>query len=220
MITPEDVEYGERVVCLGNRANKHVTVELAARAIAENIPGDFAECGVLSGGHPALMAWAIKTRGGVGRRVHLYDSFQGVPMAGPRDTQHYKDVMGVNPDPDKGIACGRCVGTRQQVESNLRTWDVAESILVYHEGWLQEILPVEDLPQLALLRVDVDLYDSTVPIFRHLYPQMASGAFVISDDWGEGPTAPCRLAVIETIGYEPDVTPVEGQVTTVWWRKP
>lgn len=218
MITQSDFDYCERVVCLGNRNNKHLTIELAERAIRENIQGDFAECGVLSGGHPALMAWTIKTRGS-DRRVHLYDSFEGVPMAGVEDSDHYKQVMGVNPDPSKGIACGRCIGTVEQVKENMVKWDVDESRLIYHKGWLQEVLKSEGVfvPKLALLRIDVDLHDSTLPIMEYLYPKMPHGAFIISDDWG----APaCQKAVLKYLDYVPPVTPVEGQNTTVWWRKP
>lgn len=215
-----DIEYCERVVCLGNAKNKHLTMELATRAIKENIPGDFAECGVLSGGHPALMARVLKMHGRWDRRVHLYDSFEGVPQPGPDDEEDYRRAFGINPDRDRGVATGRCVGTLEQVRTNMIRWDVPDKVLIYHPGWLQEVLVSEAIPSLALLRVDVDLYDSTTPIFKYLYPEMPSGAFIISDDWGEGPAAPCRRATIQALGYEPKVTPVEGQVTTVWWRKP
>ena len=220
-MTEDDVLYCDGVVCLGNAKNKYLTMTLAERALAEGIPGDFAECGVLSGGHPAIMARVLKTRNIRDRRVHLYDSFEGVPQPGPDDEEDYRKTYGVNPDRTRGIALGRCVGTVEQVRANMRTWNVPESSLVYHIGWLQEMLPRQEIPKLALLRVDVDLYDSTTPIFKYLYPAMPSGAFVISDDWGEGPNAPCRLATIRALGgWVPDVTPVEGQPTTVWWRKP
>lgn len=220
MLNDQDLQYCERVVCLGNAKNKHLTIELAERAIAEGIKGDFAECGVLSGGHPALMAWTLRTRGGSDRKVHLYDSFEGIPQPGPDDVADYKRMYGVNENRSKGIPTGLCVGTMAQVTSNMKTWDVSESMLVYHKGWLQEVLPREEIPTLALLRIDVDLYDSTIPIFQYLYAKMPSGAFIISDDWGESAAAPCRVASIKMMGYEPKVTPVEGQDTTVFWRKP
>ena len=111
-------------------------------------------------------------------------------------------------------------GTLEQVQANMVAWKIPSSMLVYHKGWLQEVLACEEIPTLALLRVDVDLYDSTIPIFQYLYPKMPSGSYIISDDWGESAAAPCRVAAIKTMGYEPKVTPVEGQITTVWWRKP
>ena len=205
---------------LGNRANRNLTWELAERVITENIPGDLAECGVMSGGHPAIMAKALMTYGTTGRRVHLYDSFDKFPQPGPDDVETYKRDYGVNHDREHGIAMDVKTGTLEQVESNMKAWGIPTEMTVYHKGWIQEVLAHGDLPRLALLRVDVDLYDSTVPIYRHLYPLMPSGAYIISDDWGLEESDPCRVATIKTLGYRPSVTPVEGQPTTVWFRKP
>ena len=219
-MNPQDREWCDGIPVLGNAANKYLTWELAERAIADGVQGDLAECGVMSGGHPAIMAQGLREHGISGRRVHLYDSFDRFPQPGPDDVADYQRVHGVNQDRAHGRPMNVTTGTLEQVQSNMRAWKIPESMLVYHKGWLQEVLAHEIVPRLALLRVDVDLYDSTVPIFKHLYPAMPSGAYVISDDWGESEAAPCRIATIKTIGYEPEVTPVEGQITTVWWRKP
>ena len=220
MLNERDIRWSDEISVLGNKANRLLTMELAQCAIDEGIRGDFAECGVLSGGHPAMMAHIEMLYGDGSRYIHLYDSFQGVPQPGPNDTDEYKKTYGVNLDRKHGKAIGRCIGTLEQVKANMEVWHIPESMLIYHPGWIQEVLANELIPTLALLRVDVDLYDSTIPIFESLYPKMPSGSFIISDDWGESPSAPCRVASIKAMGYEPEVTPVEGQSTTVWWRKP
>ena len=214
----QDLDYCERVVCLGNAANKYLTIMLAHAALDEGIPGDFAECGVLSGGHPALMAQVLRRRGITDRRVHLYDSFQGAPMAGLEDDHEYQKIHGVNPDRHVGKFSGLSAFSISQTRENMCKWDVPELLLEYHPGWFQEVLPRETSPILALLRLDCNFFDSTLPIMEHLYPRMPAGAFIISDDWGDGPTAPCRRAVLKHIP-EPQVTSVPGQKTTVWWRK-
>ena len=219
-MTPDEIAWCDNISVLGNQANRNLTWQLAERAILEGIAGDFAECGVMSGGHPAIMAKALMTYDPRGRRVHLYDSFDRFPQPGPDDVETYRRDYGVNHDRNHGVAMNVPTGTIEQVRQNMHCWGIPKSMLIYHKGWIQEVLAREAIPTLALLRVDVDLYDSTVPIFRHLYPAMPSGAFIISDDWGDSETDPCRVATIKTLGFRPDVTPVEGQTTTVWFRKP
>ena len=209
----------DTISVLGNQANRDLTFELACRAIDEGIPGDFAECGVMSGGHPAIMAKASLVRG-VTRIVHLYDSFDKFPQPGPDDVEVYKRDYGVNADRLHGKPMNVITGTLTQVRSNMEKWRIPDTMLRYHKGWIQETLVAEQPPTLALLRVDVDLYDSTVPVYKYLYPLMPSGAFIISDDWGTSDVAPARIATVKTLGYTPTVTPVVGQETSVWWRKP
>ena len=65
-----DRAWCDTISVLGNRANRDLTFELACRVIDEGIQGEFAECGVMSGGHPAIMAKACLVRGQT-RIVHL-----------------------------------------------------------------------------------------------------------------------------------------------------
>lgn len=225
-VTQEDADFAARVVTLGIAHGKHNTINLCKRAIAENIPGDFVEAGVNAGGHPALMAYALRKYGGLPRKVHLYDSFMGVPMCGQEDPQAWKDITGVNPDPTKGIFINRLVSTMEQVTENMRLWEADQVPLVYHAGWLQEVLPVEkNTPEkIAVLRVDVDLYDSTVPVFEYLYPRVVPGGYLISDDWGElEDDVPCRIAMFryfDKLGLpRPNVIRLPGTPGTAWWRK-
>lgn len=225
-VTPEDQAFGDRVVNLGCASGRNNTINLAKRCIADDIPGDFVEAGVNMGAHPALMAYAIRRYDpGSTRLVHLYDSFQGVPICGVEDNREWQAITGVNPDASKGIAAGRIVNPRQQVERNMRLWDAPAEMLVYHEGWLQELLPAErNTPEkIALLRIDVDLYDSTIPVMRYLFPRVQKGGYVISDDWGEGDgEVACRKAVhrcLDEMGLpRPNVMRIPDTGGTVWWR--
>ena len=70
----------------------HNTFQLTRRVLDEKVPGDLVECGVFAGAQAALMALAMHGRPEIlGRRVHLYDSFEGIPMAGPHDTEQRTD---------------------------------------------------------------------------------------------------------------------------------
>jgi O-methyltransferase len=100
------------------------TYGLAKMLIEEGVPGDFVECGVYAGAHPAAMAKAILDTGAVARRVHLFDSFEGIPMAGVRDTDWCSGdpvhrQLG-SPSTSSGISS--C--SLETVQRNMALWEV------------------------------------------------------------------------------------------------
>lgn len=224
--TPQDRAYAERVVTLGVGYGKHNTICLAQRCISEGIEGDFVEAGVNMGGHPALMGYVLKKTGVTNRKVHLYDSFQGVPRASAKDPREWIEIMGIEPDPNHPTPAGRIINPLAAVKENMEKWEVPLGQLVYHVGWFEEVLPTEkNTPEkIALLRIDVDLYHSTEVVMEYLYPRVVKGGYIISDDWGEGPgDAPCRTAMFEYFDKHgiprPEVTRLPETTGTAWWRK-
>lgn len=229
-VTEDERKYADGITILGRACGRNNTVNLAKRCIDQGIDGDFVECGVNGGGQIALMAFAESRYGKGNRKIHLYDSFQGFPVAGPDDDLEWKELLGTTEDRIHGHASNKLQSFRWQVEQNMVSWGVNQDLLIYHEGWLQDVLPKElgagTLPKkIALLRIDVDLYDSTVPVIKYLYPLVESGGYVISDDWGEKEEmAPARLATLrglEELGEPiPQVTRLIETPGTCWWRKP
>jgi O-methyltransferase len=72
---------------------------------------------------------------------------------------------------------------------------------------------------LSLLRLDGDLYDSTIDALNALYHKVAPGGFVIVDDYGTW--SGCRIAVEEFRRQHS----IEAEITTidqsgVFWRVP
>ena len=53
------------------------------------------------------------------------------------------------------------------------------------EGLVQTTIPAQVPDGIALLRLDTDLYDSTLHELEHLYPRLASGGVLIVDDYGK-----------------------------------
>jgi hypothetical protein len=60
-------------------------------------------------------------------------------------------------------------------------------------GWFRDTLPSAPIKQLAVLRLDGDMYESTIIALRHLYPKVSSGGYVIIDDYNS--FEECRRAV-------------------------
>ncbi|KAB2874338.1 MAG: macrocin O-methyltransferase, partial [Bauldia sp.] len=71
----------------------------------------------------------------------------------------------------------------------------------------------------SLIRLDGDLYESTMDALEALYPKVSSGGFVIIDDFGVIPA--CRKAVMDyraRTGIVAVIRDIDG--VGVWWRKP
>jgi hypothetical protein len=64
--------------------------------------------------------------------------------------------------------------------------DVTGSLEGFHivEGFVEQTLPVTSLPELALLHLDTDFYESTRVEFELLYPKLTRGGVLIVDDYG------------------------------------
>jgi len=190
MITEQDRKFLDRVgpSALSSGATLNSSFELAERAILENISGNFVECGVFAGAQSAAMARAIMKHKS-SKKVHLFDSFEGIPMAGPNDDQQPGLTAG-NPLADRAKA-GKGTGelktsgvsacSVERVKSFMANWGVDPSILVYHKGWFENVLPKLQISDIAILRLDGDLYSSSKVCLKYLYPKVKG--FVIIDDY-------------------------------------
>lgn len=223
------------------------TVTLLERVVRENIPGHVLECGVWRGGQVALMAavmhnLALEGLPGVNdRTIWALDSFEGCPAPDPKypidkHDEHWrsKDLLGVS---------------LEQVQDNLMALlppKVAGRI-AFSPGWFEETCPItagwlaaRD-QKIAYLRIDGDMYSSTIQVLELLYPHVAKGGFVVVDDYG---LLGCRRAVddfrqtlrpqltqagidfAKSLGADPEALrpkpPELHQIdyTGVWWQKP
>ena len=171
-----------------------------------NIIGDFVECGVWKGGCVGLMALANKRFGRKYRKLHLFDSFQGIP----------EPVEGIDGDLalnqanewSDGGKTGRMrplpgfydnyggVGTLQDNKDLLeKIIGFPRKHIQYHSGWFNETIPPNKIESIALLRLDSDWYESTKICLDSLVSKVVENGFIIIDDYGtyDG----CKKAVDE-----------------------
>jgi hypothetical protein len=155
--------------------------------------------------------------------VHLFDSFQGIPKATADDYELQQKTYGLSSGAME--SSGISVSPVENTLDNLRRWCSYDPALIeVHPGWFQDTLPGAKVGPLAILRVDVDLYESTRVVYEHLYDKVTVGGFVIDDDYGSPSDYPaCRRAleaVVKSKHGPLKVAHVEGQDMTAWWRKP
>lgn len=129
--------------------------------------------------------------------MHLFDSFIGLPQ--PSEFE-YEEWMDRDWKISKINATGKLIPTGSLVAEKIYAEKVLFDIVSYprdrvffHEGWFQNTVPVakNKIKEIAILRLDSDLYESTLVCLRHLYPLVVNGGFIITDDYG---LKGCRIA--------------------------
>ena len=81
----------------------------------------------------------------------------------------------------------------------------------------EETLPSAPISRLAVLRLDADLYSSTMVALEHLYPKLSPGGFLLVDDYA---VPACRAAVDEYRERNAITEPIhEIDWSGVWWRR-
>jgi hypothetical protein len=184
--------------------------ELAQRAIDDGVPGDFIETGVWRGGCCILMRGVLAANLVSDRKVYVADSFQGVPPPNialfPQDAESTFHTMG-------GLAV-----SVEQVRSNFSRYGLLDDQVVFVEGFFSDTLPRLQSRSFAVIRLDGDMYESTLVALKSLYPQLSPGGFVIIDDYGG--IAQCREAVHDFRSankIEDEIKQIDW--TGVWWQR-
>jgi predicted O-methyltransferase YrrM len=178
--------------------------------LREQVPGDLMETGVWRGGACILMRGVLKAFGDNARTVWVADSFAGLP---PPDEQKYPADRGDNLHEFKELAI-----PMEQVQANFRQYGLLDPQVRFLKGWFSETLPHAGVSQIAVLRLDGDMYESTMDALTHLYPKLSPGGYCIIDDYGAIPA--CRQAVRDyraAQGINEPITMIDW--TGGFWRK-
>ncbi len=104
-----------------------------------------------------------------------------------------------------------------QVQRNFEKFDLLDDRVVFLKGWFRDTISVAPVERLAVMRLDGDMYESTIIPLRHLYDKVSSGGFVIIDDYW---LPPCKAAVHDFLASSdatPEILPIDGM--GVYFRK-
>src|SRR5687767_2859433 len=141
---------------------------LAALVNQNNVDGDFVECGTFKGGSAAVISTELTP----GRRLWLFDSFEGLPDV--------KEIDG----PDSKEWVGKCKGTEEDVLEVLARVGAPPDQYLLRKGWFQDSFQQELPEKVALLHCDADWYDSVLLVLETFYERIPAGGIVILDDFG------------------------------------
>jgi len=179
------------------------------------VPGDFIETGVWRGGLPIFMRGFLLAHGDTERQVWVADSFEGLPKPSGR----YAADAG-----DKLWQSESLAVSLEEVKGNFAKYGLLDERVTFLKGFFSDTIPHAPIDRLALLRLDGDMYESTIVVLEHLYPRLSPGGYVIIDDYGMVPS--CDLAVDDYRRSHAISEPmrfiigVNDYRVGVFWRKP
>lgn len=144
------------------------------------------------------------------RLVWLADSFEGLPALDPEkypldkdSTLHEFKILSVS---------------LEKVKNNFEHYGLLDEQVRFLRGWFKETLPSAPMQNLAVIRVDADLYESTMNALSNLYPKLSRGGYIIIDDYGN--ISACRQAVEDyrkSSGINAEIKAVD--YTGVYWKR-
>jgi O-methyltransferase len=180
--------------------------------VANGVPGDIIETGVWRGGAMIFARGLLEALGDTDRLVWCADSFAGLP---PPDPERYPADGG-----DVHHTYHQLAVSLEQVRSNFERYRLLDDRVRFIEGWFRDTLPAAPVERLAVLRLDGDMYESTIVALEALFPKLSAGGYVVVDDYGAAQG--CRQAVddfrrdnrIDDPLHEVDWTGVYWQRTT------
>jgi hypothetical protein len=175
------------------------------QVIKDKVEGDVIECGVWRGGACIWMKAILDSYEEL-RNVYVADSFNGFPKPKYKCDADFDFLQ----KHDLKVPV-------EVVKNNFKKYGLLDNRVKFIEGYFSETLPKFD-GKLALLRVDGDLYESTVDILNNLYDKVSVGGYIIIDDYQLGQ---CELAV-QFFRRKRNITDkienIDGGVG-VFWRK-
>ena len=176
---PGEIHYRE------SRIEVYKKLAFGVEGVCENgVEGDVAEFGTGSGSTARVMACAIsefdRGQNGALRKLHLFDSFQGLPDAEAETDQE-------SPLVKSGVwGKGSCIGASKNQLMKFCAKFLSEERVVIYDGWFKDTLP--QIPQgtkFAMINIDCDLYQSAIEVLDYIFSQgfVQEGTYIFFDDW-------------------------------------
>jgi len=184
--------------------------ELTELTLKDSIPGNYIETGVWRGGACILMRAVLAAYDVTDRKVFCADSFEGLPK--PNAEKYRADRR------DRLFAFAELAVSEDQVRQNFARYDLLDEQVVFLKGWFKDTLPRLGSEKFALIRLDGDMYESTMDALTNLYDRLSDRGLVIIDDYGG--LKNCRQAVhdfLDARALKPEIKKIDD--TGVWWRK-
>ncbi len=150
-----------------------------------NIPGDIVECGVWKGGSMMLCALTLLKLKDTGRKIYLYDTFEGMTEPSDYDIRVYDNFLAkIKYDKFKRKGIKWDYASLNEVKKNLISTGYPKMNLVFIKGKVEETIPQIVPEKISILRLDTDWYESTYHELHHLFPILSKKGILILDDYG------------------------------------
>lgn len=175
----------------------------------KNVPGDLIETGVWRGGSCIFMRAILAAYEDTDRTVWVADSFQGLPEP---DEEKYPADKG-----DEHFKLSFLAVSEEQVRNNFERYGLLDDQVKFLKGWFKDTLPSAPIEKIAVMRLDGDMYESTMDALNALYDKLSPGGYCIIDDYA---LTGCKQAVDEYREKHEITSPVvKVDWTGAYWQK-
>jgi hypothetical protein len=198
--------YGDTMIGIKRLENLQDCIE---SVIYDDVEGDFIETGVWRGGACIFMQAILASYGIENRKVIMADSFEGLPKP---DTENWpKDKH------DKNYTYQFLAVSQEEVENNFKKYGLLDDKVIFLKGFFKDTLPNAPVDQLAILRLDGDMYESTMVALESLYPKLSVGGFCIIDDFSLKGAKAAVEDYRQKFNIDEEIQEIDW--TGVYWRK-
>jgi heptosyltransferase-2 len=147
---------------------------------ATNYSGHIIELGVYKGGSAGATAWSLR-QAGIERRIHLCDTFTGMPKTLDWEIHEENDFADTS-----------LLAVRQRLEKLVPHYPIE-----FHQGLFSDTLPTLSEKQFCFAHIDADLYESVKQACEFVYPRMVKGGVILFDDYGAATCPGAQKAIDE-----------------------
>lgn len=202
---PQTTLNGQMVTMIGYARLTNIEY-LIHEVLSHNIEGDLIETGVWRGGACIFMAKLLK-QWKSDKKVYVADSFEGLPKPDEKylhdkgDYHHAIDFLSVS---------------LETVKDNFKKHGLLKGV-VFVKGWFKDTLH-KLKNKFSIIRLDGDMYESTLDALTALYPLLSVNGYCIIDDFFA--VNGCQQAVIyymQQHNITSTIIDIDG--TGVYWQK-
>jgi O-methyltransferase len=182
---------------------------LLTDVIEKKITGDYIETGVWRGGSSMLARAVLVAYDQPHRKSFVCDSFRGLPP------------MNRNLDPsDKGWDQMKYLEVAAEtVAEGFAKYSLLDENVIFAKGFFNETMPAlaKHVTRFAVMRLDGDMYESTVDVLYHLYDKLSIGGYLIMDDWYGFPSKTACEHFFSVHGISPEIIQIDA--LSAYWKK-
>jgi len=150
---------------------------LAEALLSVEAPGDVVECGCFNGASTAKLSIVANA---LGRKLHVFDSFEGLPEVDAENLRDHHARYGRVWTTE--WKAGRYAAAIERVKGNVQRYGEI-GVCTFVKGWFSRELFEPNLPPtIALAFVDVDIPSSARECIRAIWPRLPDRGVFFSHD--------------------------------------
>jgi len=183
--------------------------DLVIDVIKNGIEGDYIEAGAWRGGSSMFARAVLYAYGESNRKSFVCDSFQGLPAG---DRMLDKEDKGWDQVAYLEVAA-------EIVLQNFQKYSLLDPNVIFAKGFFNETMPAlsKRIDKLSVMRLDGDMYESTVDVLYNLYDKLSIGGYVIMDDWNGYPSKTACDDFFSVHGFQPEIIAIDKM--SAYWKK-